>query len=88
MAHRTVKQGYLDLADRINRFPQGAPPSDLLFQILELLFSQREAELVAQLPIRPFTVENAAAVWKMRTGDARADPRRTREPGDSARHRI
>ena len=48
MAHNTVKKSYLDLADRINRFPQGAPPSDLLYRILELLFSDREAELVAR----------------------------------------
>ncbi len=71
MAHQTVKKSYLDLADRINRFPQGAPPSDLLFRILELLFSRREAELVAQLPIRPFTVDKAAAIWKTGLGEAR-----------------
>jgi formate hydrogenlyase subunit 6/NADH:ubiquinone oxidoreductase subunit I len=72
MAHRTVRQGYLDLADRINRFPQGAPPSDLLYRILELLFTRHEAELVARLPIKPFTATKAAAVWKMPTADARA----------------
>ncbi|MEJ2580297.1 MAG: 4Fe-4S dicluster domain-containing protein [Acidobacteriota bacterium] len=72
MAHRTVKQSYLDLADRINRFPQGAPPSELLFRILEMLFSEREAELVAELPIRPFTAERAARVWKMPVGAARS----------------
>ncbi len=71
MAHNTVRKSYLDLADRINRFPQGAPPSDLLFRILEHLFSPREAELVARLPIRPFTVDKAAAVWKMGIGEAR-----------------
>jgi len=71
MAHRTVRQGYLDLADRINRFPQGAPPSGLLFRILELLFSHSEAELVAQLPIRPFTAAKAASVWKMSVDEAR-----------------
>lgn len=70
MAHHTLRQGYLDLADRINRFPQGAPPSELLFRILELLFSHHEAELVARLPIRPFTVDTAAAVWKMGVGEA------------------
>jgi ferredoxin len=70
MAHNTVKKSYLDLADRINRFPQGAPPSDLLFRILELLFSHREAELVARLPIRPFTADKAAEVWKMGIGEA------------------
>jgi Na+-translocating ferredoxin:NAD+ oxidoreductase RNF subunit RnfB len=70
MAHNTVKKSYLDLADRINRFPQGAPPSNLLFRILELLFSQREAQLVARLPLRPFTADKAAAVWKVGAGEA------------------
>jgi ferredoxin len=71
VAHHTVKQGYLDLADRINRFPQGAPPSELLFEILQMLFSEREAELVALLPIRPFTAERAARAWKKTPGEAR-----------------
>ncbi len=55
---------YEKLAERINRFPQGAPPTALLFEILRVLFSEKEAFLVAQLPIRPFTVEKAASIWK------------------------
>jgi len=55
MAHHTIKSSYSSLADRLNRFPQGAPPSELLFAILKILFSEREAELVAHLPIKPFT---------------------------------
>ena len=65
MAHNTIRQGFADLSQRLNRFPQGAPATDLLFRILELLFSQREAELVAMLPIRPFTAERAARIWRM-----------------------
>ena len=72
MAHHTVKQGYRDLVDRINRFPQGAPPSDLLYKILEMLFSEREAELVAKLPLRGFTADRAARVWKVPPAEARA----------------
>ena len=71
MSHLTVRSAYRDLADRINRFPQGAPPSDVLFAILKLLFSDREAGLVALLPIRPFTVEDAAGRWKMPEAEAR-----------------
>jgi len=70
MAHHTVKQGYVDLVERINRYPQGAPPSELLFRILEMLFSEREAELVADLPVRPFTADKAARVWKMPVAEA------------------
>ncbi|RMF02495.1 MAG: 4Fe-4S dicluster domain-containing protein [Chloroflexi bacterium] len=63
MAHHTVKSGYAQLVDRLNRFPQGAPPSDVLYQILKMLFTEKEAELVALLPIKPFTVKKAAQVW-------------------------
>jgi ferredoxin len=71
MSHLTVRSAYRDLADRINRFPQGAPPSDVLFAILKLLFSEREAGLVALLPIRPFTIEDAARRWQMPEAAAR-----------------
>jgi ferredoxin len=70
VSHLTVRSAYQDLTDRINRFPQGAPPSDVLFAILKLLFSEREAGLVAQLPIRPFTVRDAAGRWKLPVAEA------------------
>ena len=65
MAHQTVRTGYEQLTERLNRYPQGAPPSDVLYAILEMLFSEREAGLVARLPIRPFTARRAARSWKM-----------------------
>lgn len=65
MAHHTIKSGYVQLVDRLNRFPQGAPPSKLLYKILEMLFSEKEAKLVSLLPLRPFSAEKAAHVWKM-----------------------
>ena len=65
MAHNTIKSGYSDLSDRLNRFPQGAPPTELLFSILKILFSEKEAEMVSRLPIRPFTAEKASRIWKM-----------------------
>ena len=65
MAHHTLKSGYENLVERINRFPQGAPPSEVLFSILKILFSEKEAELVALLPIKPFTAEKASRIWKM-----------------------
>lgn len=70
MAHRTLKAGYSRLAERINRLPQGAPPTELLFKILGVLFKEREAELVARLPIRPFTAAHAARNWKTSLADA------------------
>ncbi len=49
----------------MNRYPQGAPPEKLLFKILEMLFSDKEASLVSLLPIKPFTAEKASHIWKM-----------------------
>jgi ferredoxin len=71
MAHATARDAYRQLTDRLNWFPQGAPPGELLFRILAMLFSPREAELVARLPIRPFTARRAARVWGVAEPDAR-----------------
>ena len=65
MAHTSVRAGYRDLVKRLNLFPQGAPPSRLLYRILEILFSEREARHVALLPIRPFTVRTASKLWNL-----------------------
>ena len=70
MAHQHLKNAYQRLAERINRFPQGAPPSELLYGILRMLFSEKEAELVSLLPIRPFDARKAAAVWNVAEGEA------------------
>ena len=71
MAHAGHQGAYARLSDRLNRFPQGAPASQLLFAILKMLFSEREADLVARLPIRPFTAADAARAWKTDTAAAR-----------------
>lgn len=74
MAPWIVKPGdgaYGRFAARLNRFPQGAPPTERLFQILRLLVSEREAGLLAQVPIRPFTARRAAALWNLPEADAR-----------------
>lgn len=70
MAHQTVRTGYSNLVERLNRFPQGAPPSELLNKILKILFREKEAELVSLLPIKPFNAEKAAAIWNMELSEA------------------
>mgnify|MGYP001826710398 CR=1 FL=1 len=65
MAHNTIKSSYSRLADRLNRYPQGAPPSELLFKILRMLFNEKEAQLVSLMPIKPFTAKRASRIWKM-----------------------
>ena len=37
-----------------------------------MLFTEREAALVARLPIKPFTAEQAARAWKMPVAEAQA----------------
>jgi len=64
MAHLAIRSAYKNLVERINKFPQGAPPSELLYKILEMLFSEKEAGFVALLPIKPFTAKQAAYLTK------------------------
>jgi formate hydrogenlyase subunit 6/NADH:ubiquinone oxidoreductase subunit I len=71
MAHRTLRSDYTKMVERINRFPQGAPSSELLYKILEILVSREEASLIARLPIKPFTAEKAAKNWKKNITEAR-----------------
>jgi len=70
MAHVTVKEAYKKLADRLNRYPQGAPPGELLYKILGMLFSEKEAEYVSLLPIKPFTAGKASKTWKLNQAQA------------------
>lgn len=71
MGHHSAKSAYEKLSDRLNLFPQGAPPSKTLYSILQMLFSEKEASLIAQLPIRPFVVQDAAKIWKVKELEAR-----------------
>jgi len=73
MAHQnTIKYySYKKLSNRLNRLPQGAVASELLFEILKILFTEREAGLVSKLPIVPFNARKAAGIWKIKESDAR-----------------
>lgn len=67
MSHISNKEAYKSLEERLNRFPQSAPPSKTLYNILSVLFTEDEAKLVAQLPIKPFTIKTASTIWKTNT---------------------
>ncbi len=71
MAHHHNSSAYGRLAERLNRFPQGAPATPLLFSILKMLFSEEEAGLVAQLPIKPFNAAAAAKAWRRSEAESR-----------------
>ena len=70
MSHITAKNAYKSLEERINKFPQGAPPSKTLYQILCILFTEEEARLVAKLPIKAFRVKTAANIWNVSQSEA------------------
>ena len=71
MAHSVQQSAYRRLTDRLNRFPQGAPPSKLLTKILMVLFEEKEAERVSLLPIKPFNARKAARIWKTSENESR-----------------
>ncbi|TET27926.1 MAG: 4Fe-4S dicluster domain-containing protein [Candidatus Heimdallarchaeota archaeon] len=58
------KNSYLQLQQRLDKSPQGAPTSKALFEILQVLFSEEEAHYVSLLPINFVTAEKAAKIWK------------------------
>ncbi len=64
MGHNTSRTGYEKLVKRLNKFPQGVPPSETLYKILKVMFSKEEAKLVSLLPIKPFTAKIASKAWK------------------------
>jgi NAD-dependent dihydropyrimidine dehydrogenase PreA subunit len=62
MAHKTSKS-YFNLQKRLDDAVSGAPESNVLYEILKILFTEEEAELVSVLPLKFFTVEVAAKRW-------------------------
>lgn len=71
MGHLTTKDAYKNLEERINWFTQGAPPSDTLYKILQVLYTEKEAKWVAKLPVRSFSLKKAAKIWG--TTEAKAE---------------
>lgn len=71
MGHLTTRDAYKNLEERINWFTQGAPPTETLYKILQVLYTEKEAKWAALLPVRPFTVKKAAKIWG--TTEAKAE---------------
>lgn len=65
MSHIVGKDAYKSLEERLNKFPQGAPPSETLYKILSMMFTEKEAALVAKLPIKSFNIKDASIIWKL-----------------------
>lgn len=58
-----IQNSYKSLQKRLDAPAQGAPESKSLYRILEILFSEKEAELVSKLPLQPFTIKKASKRW-------------------------
>ncbi|MGI6070893.1 MAG: 4Fe-4S dicluster domain-containing protein [Blautia sp.] len=71
MGHLTSKNAYQTLEERINWFTQGAPASKTFYEILKVLYTEKEARVVSMLPVRPFTIKRAARIWN--TSEAKAE---------------
>ncbi len=64
MTQLSGPSAYGALTRGFNRFPQGAPASDRLYQILSTLVNDKEAILMDLLPIRPLPAAKAVKAWK------------------------
>ncbi len=64
MAHQPLRSSYEKLMDRLDRYPQTATRSEILFRILKILLNETEAALLSLVPIKPFTAKKAARLWK------------------------
>ncbi len=64
------KNSYVQLQQRLDKAPQGAPASKALFEILQVLFTEEEAKYVSLLPINFVTAEKAAKIWKISPNEA------------------
>jgi Pyruvate/2-oxoacid:ferredoxin oxidoreductase delta subunit len=62
----TIQKPYLELQQRLHKNPIGAPPSEELFEILRLRFSEEEAKIGARMPMTPAPLETISR----RTGEA------------------
>ncbi|RLB56660.1 MAG: hypothetical protein DRI34_08845 [Deltaproteobacteria bacterium] len=60
MGHLATKAGYRRLRERLDRMPVGAPGRTTIYEILQILYSPAEAELAAQVPMRPTSAEALA----------------------------
>jgi len=69
MAHLTqIRQSFLDLIERLDKNPVGAPFSESLLEILQILYTEKEAEIGANFPLHAITAEGLAGKIKMASG--------------------
>lgn len=60
MGHKSHHKVYSDLRTRLDQLPNTFPDSREGMELLRMLFSEEDAELVAQLPLRPTSPKRVA----------------------------
>ncbi len=73
MGHLTAKNAYSSLQQRLNRMPVGAPGQGTIYEILRLMFTEDEARLAAQFPMKFSTV--GALSRKLEMPESELQPR-------------
>ena len=69
MAHLTqIRKSFLDLIERLDKNPVGAPFSESLVEILQILYTEQEAEIGANFPLHAATVETLSGKMEMEPG--------------------
>jgi Pyruvate/2-oxoacid:ferredoxin oxidoreductase delta subunit len=53
MGHLAIQKPYLALQERLHKNPIGAPPTEELYEVLRLRFTQEEAAVGARMPMTP-----------------------------------
>ncbi len=57
-----VKSLYKKLQNRLDKYPIGAPESEVLYDILKMLYTGEEAEIASKMPLRPVTAKQVS-IW-------------------------
>src|SRR5512136_2938973 len=71
MGHLTPRT-YHQLQRRLDQPAQGAPESDTLRRILEVLYTEEDGQVVSILPINSFTLEEATGLLKKPPAETKA----------------
>ena len=70
MSHLTSRGAYRSLAERLNRFPQGAPPSELLFAILQAAVHRARGSAGGAASHPAVHRRDRRAPWKVSSAEA------------------
>ncbi len=61
MAHlNNIKKEYIELRERLDRYPVGAPETKDMYEVLRLLFTEEEARIASRMPMAPATAGKIA----------------------------